>query len=253
MSDASHEYDARFYQWVEMTAETAAKQILPVVKDIFAPSSVLDVGCGSGTWLKIWNDLGVKEVLGVDGDYVLKSPIRVPREQFVPADLTRPFSRGRAFDLVQSLEVAEHISQEFSSSFVETLSAHGDVILFSAAQPGQGGESHVNEQPPEYWRRLFRQQGYRMFDALRHRFLAHKEIAPWYRYNMFIFLRGEALHKFGQKLSDYDVTDVARIHDPAPLSWRLRCAVLSTLPVPAITSLSKMRYRIITRTNATRA
>ena len=58
---------------------------------------------------------------------------------------------NRKFDLVLSLEVAEHLPSECAEAFVESLVNLGPVILFSAAIPYQGGENHVNEQWPEYW------------------------------------------------------------------------------------------------------
>jgi hypothetical protein len=73
--------------------------------------------------------------------------LAMPAKHFAAFDLSRPFRLGRRFDLVQSLEVAEHIPPAQTEIFVDNLAAHGDVILFSAAVPGQGGEFHVNEQP----------------------------------------------------------------------------------------------------------
>jgi SAM-dependent methyltransferase len=244
-SHATHEYDSSFYQWVESTSKISAERIVPFVQDIFNPSSVLDVGCGSGAWLNIWNKIGVSDYTGLDGAYVLKSPLRIPRERFVASDLANSFNCSRSFDLVQSLEVAEHIPPEKARIFVDALAAHGDIILFSAAQPGQGGEHHVNEQSPEYWRKLFTVHGYRMFDVIRPQFVNDNAIAPWYRYNTFVFVRGAGLAKFGQTLNRYDITDVRKISSFSPLLWRLRCGILSLFPVSFITWLSRMRYQFM--------
>ncbi|MDP6884692.1 MAG: hypothetical protein QF830_11185, partial [Rhodospirillales bacterium] len=43
-----------------------------------------------------------------------------------------------------SLEVAEHLPPDAAETFVATLVAHGRLVLFSAAPPGQGGLNHVN-------------------------------------------------------------------------------------------------------------
>ena len=50
--------------------------------------------------------------------------------------------------------MAEHLSPEAGAGLVASLARHGDVLLFSAASPGRGGEFHVNERSPEYWRSL---------------------------------------------------------------------------------------------------
>jgi 2-polyprenyl-3-methyl-5-hydroxy-6-metoxy-1,4-benzoquinol methylase len=60
--------------------------------------------------------------------------------------LDSPLDLGRAFDLVISLEVAEHLPESAADAFIDSLVRHGDVILFSAAIPFQGGHRHINEQ-----------------------------------------------------------------------------------------------------------
>ena len=91
---------------------------------------------------------------GVDGPYVDRCKLLIDAGDFHAADLAAPIDLGRQFDLVQSLEVAEHLPAAKAEQFVETLTAHGSRILFSAAVPGQGGENHINEQLPDYWRAL---------------------------------------------------------------------------------------------------
>ena len=94
------------------------------------------------------------------------------------------FNLERQFDLAQSLEVAEHLPQARAATFVSDLVAHAPVVLFSAASPGQGGENHINEQPAEYWRKLFRQHDYFAIDCLRPLLARMPNIPVWYRYNI---------------------------------------------------------------------
>src|SRR5256885_15969550 len=104
------------------------------------------------------------------------------------ADLANPIDLGRRFDLVQSLEVAEHLPAVKAESFVDTLIAHGSLVLFSAALPGQGGENHVNEQPLDYWRDIFRSRGYLPVDYLRPLITGDPAIQSWYRYNILLYV-----------------------------------------------------------------
>jgi hypothetical protein len=92
---------------------------------------------------------------GVDGEYVNIKTLAIPEERFIPYDLKRPYRIDRAFDLVVSLEVAEHLPADCAETLVDSLTGLGSVVLFSAAIPYQGGEHHINEQWPEYWIRLF--------------------------------------------------------------------------------------------------
>src|SRR4029077_19644174 len=109
---------------------------------------------------------GARDILGLDGDYVSREKLAIPAQNFMAMDLTGPISVERTFDLVVSLEVAEHLPADCSSGFVDALTRLGPVVLFSAAAPYQGGAQHVNEQWPEYWAKLFSRKGYLPVDCL---------------------------------------------------------------------------------------
>ncbi|MSU72459.1 MAG: hypothetical protein EXS43_08970 [Opitutus sp.] len=42
----------------------SAEVVVPVVRELLAPGSVLDAGCGLGTWLRVWQQNGVQDILG---------------------------------------------------------------------------------------------------------------------------------------------------------------------------------------------
>ena len=75
------------------------------------PASLLDVGCGTGTWLRAATELGVDDVLGIDGVMVPEDALHAPRSHIRLLDLYSPFDLGRRFDLVLCLEVAEHLPE----------------------------------------------------------------------------------------------------------------------------------------------
>ena len=45
------------------------------------PASLLDVGCGSGAWLRAAIDLGVRDVLGIDGVDLAQQFLRVEKKE----------------------------------------------------------------------------------------------------------------------------------------------------------------------------
>ena len=65
----SHHYDERFFDWVNHTARRSAEVLLPHAMSANSPASVVDVGCGQGTWLAVWRELGIDDVTGLDGSY----------------------------------------------------------------------------------------------------------------------------------------------------------------------------------------
>lgn len=186
-------YTPAFFDELADGTSESAQAVVSVVNELLRPESVLDVGCGRGTWLAAWDRAGVPDLLGIDGDYVDRTALQIPLDRFTPADLQQSFSLGRKFDLVQSLEVAEHLDEAYADTFVESLARHGEMILFSAAIPGQGGTHHVNEQWPSYWAEKFARAGYTACDVIRPRIWADPRIRVWYRQNILIFTRGRAL------------------------------------------------------------
>jgi SAM-dependent methyltransferase len=164
----------------------AAREVVPEVLKLVKPANVADIGCGTGTWLKAFEEHGVSDYVGVDGDYIDPAKLKIPADKFIAQDLSHAFDLKRKFDLVVSLEVAEHISPERADLFIESLIRHSAVILFSAAVPGQGGQMHVNEQWPEYWQKKFERHGYFFHDLIRPLIWNNDNVDLWYRQNIFL-------------------------------------------------------------------
>src|SRR5262245_16248653 len=148
-------YDQRFFDGQYENSLQSARAVARVICQLFHPQSVVDVGCGLGSWLKAFIEAGAERICGIDGDCVNRDALLIPPETFVGKDLTRPFEIPGAFDLAISVEVAEHLSDEAGACLVRALSKVAPLVLFSAAIPGQGGSRHINEQWPSYWRSRF--------------------------------------------------------------------------------------------------
>jgi len=175
-------------------SKKSASVILPELFNIFPFHSMLDIGCGTGEWLNIAsNQLGLNEFIGVDGDYVNPELLAIPKSNFIPYDLKTPLNLNREFDLVLSAEVAEHLPDEVSDIFINSIVRHGKIILFSAAAPGQGGTYHVNEQWQDFWVKKFMDRGYMPIDFLRDKMWYKKGVDWWYKQNMILFVKSEVL------------------------------------------------------------
>lgn len=242
-----HTYDPLFFNYIQAGSSRSARTVLPLVLASLPIQSVLDVGCGAGAWLREYLALGVDDALGVDGDYVQPEQLLIPGERFQARNLTQRFDLGRRFDLVQCLEVAEHLPAAHAETLVDNLTRHGDCILFSAAVPGQGGEYHVNEQPYAYWRDLFATRSYRLFDGLRPQLHERREVESWYRYNVLLFVHDRRIPQLPPALTATRIADTAPIPDVSPLSDRLRRALMRQLPPTLLTRLAVIKHWLVIR------
>ena len=189
------DYKQSFYDSLDETSLPSARHVVPMVLDLVPARSVVDLGCGNGSWLRAYLENGVERVLGVDGPWIEESQLHIPADSFQRAALAEGVKVDGTFDLAMSLEVAEHFQPERAASFVRDLCSLAPVVLFSAAIPEQGGVNHFNEQWPNYWARLFADQGYECVDALRLRLWNSPEVTWWYKQNILMFATPEALEK----------------------------------------------------------
>jgi SAM-dependent methyltransferase len=180
-------YDAAFYHDHAHRARRSAELIVPQILARYRPASVVDVGCGLGAWLAVFREQGIADVLGYDGEYVLRNELAIPRSCFRAVDLAQPLDVPRRFDLALSLEVAEHLPAERAASFVRMLTEFAPVVVFSAAIPMQGGTGHQNEQWPSYWAHEFESLGYAVLDFVRPATWTSPDVDYWYAQNALVF------------------------------------------------------------------
>lgn len=236
-------YDTAFYDRADKSA-VAARAIISILGSILEVGSVLDVGCARGTWLAAWRQAGCHEVFGIDGPFVTQDQLLIDPACFMTADLSVPFNLGRRFDIVQCLEVAEHLPRSRSASLVEDLVAHADTVIFSAAPPGQGGVGHGNERPYAFWQGLFAQHGYVACDYLRPALRGNEEVPYWYRYNMILYVKSDMVHQLHRPASACQSPPGAEIADISTISFRIRKIILRLLPPSVIDFLAHQVARL---------
>lgn len=191
-------YDAEYFQSFSDASRSSAAAMVPRVVDLVKPHSVVDVGCGIGEWAASFLASGIDDVVGVDGADVAED-LRIPADKFVSADLSTGFELGRSFDLAVSMEVAEHLPPASADAFVSSLARLAPVILFSAAAPGQGGHSHLNEQWPSYWAARFAQNGFKPLDVLRPEFWSDPRVEWWYAQNALLFASEDTIQAISKR------------------------------------------------------
>jgi len=193
-------YDRDFLLEVIDQPSTAAAPVIAasVVRDL-APTSILDVGCGSGSMLLAFRDLGLS-TKGFEFAAPALSFCKDRMLDVIKVDLRNPDSEHlpRDFSVVLSMEVAEHLPRRSAEGYVELLCGSAPVVVFTAAPPGQGGTDHLNEQPMEYWIQLFEQKEYApdkvLSDAWRREWDTSGKVTSWYTDNLMVFRSLEFLH-----------------------------------------------------------
>jgi hypothetical protein len=209
-------YNKKFYEIQKDDSYNAAKIIIPYILEQFKPKSIIDIGCGVGTWLKAWSENGVKDYLGVDGAYIPEKELLIPHEHFQAIDLKEDFFIGKRYDLLECIEVIEHLPAELAEVFIKRITQISDVILFSAALPYQGGTNHINENWLEYWAALFKNHDYVPIDFIRKKIWTNALIPFWYRQNIIVFVKSENESHF---TNDPIFKDSLSVIHPEMLLW----------------------------------
>ncbi len=226
-------YSASFFSGQSSGSRQSAEAVVPLILDLVKARSAVDVGCGVGTWLSVFRENGVSDVLGIDGDYVPREQLEIPADQFHAADLTQPFEIGRRFDLAMSLEVAEHLPPAISEQFVASLVGLADLVLFSAAIPRQRGSEHINERWQSWWAARFAEHGFIPVDCVRRRIWSHPGVEWWYAQNVILYASPEQLAGNPRLQQEYELMgteQLSLVHPARFVKWRERLRQLFFQP-----------------------
>jgi len=188
-------YDSHFFSNNRAEGLRHAEWFMPLLEGLFHFKSLVDVGCGTGHFVRWCLDRGISAI-GMEGADAAIAHSLIPNDVWhLDLRTSWPGAASRQFDLTLCIEVAEHIEEEYVNIFVDTLCSLSGTIVMTAAPPGQGGEHHVNEKPQEYWQSLMALRGYG-FDfakttALKEGVMAARangfHVAPWLPGNLMCY------------------------------------------------------------------
>lgn len=249
-------YTEDFYKSVDSRASNTAKYVFEILGNFFKIGSVVDVGCGSGAWTRTAVEQGVHCAFGVDLQCSLNlikdnedfhAFLKEGKILLVERDFVKDVETSLpAADLALCLEVAEHLPNDVSKSLVARLTEASNIVVFSAALPGQGGTYHINEQPMKFWISEFAKFGFEPYDVFRDILATYQSVPRFYALNMLLFVSRanqatDTLLAESNSLQDYKITSFNQL-DKRTTVERLRYSLVRLLPVKIVTLLSQ-RFR----------
>ncbi len=140
-----YEVDRISYTQIECEEGPFAKRLAAWIADTLQPRTALDIGCGPGIYVDAMRDHGI-EATGIDTDDRVADKPHLRQQSL--------FEINESAEVVICLEVAEHIAEDHADDVAASVAdavAPGGILIWSAAQPGQGGTGHINCQPKDYW------------------------------------------------------------------------------------------------------
>jgi len=148
------EYDSKYFKKKYFKLRKWETKIGKDIVKRFAIKSILDLGCGIGSFLSGAVLVGCEDVIGIELNYENSKKYIV--KNIFPyikyGDITKDINLKRQFDCVISIEVAEHLSPGETDSFIKNLVYYSrKYIIFSAAAPGQPGRGHINLRKRSLW------------------------------------------------------------------------------------------------------
>ena len=122
---------------------------------LWQPFRVFDMGCGIGSYLAAFRQLGCR-IKGCDIGQRVAAPFMraYVRKRTFRWDATRPIPYQRKADLTICLDVAEHLPAEGHTVMWANLvrvTKPGGRVLFTGGTPGQPGCGHISCQSRAKW------------------------------------------------------------------------------------------------------
>lgn len=199
-------YNDQFYEYNLKSSGSSADIVFPLICEKFSPRSIVDFGCGRGTWLNAAHKRGVKELVGLDGAWNKDKQINSEIKFLELKDHKQV--EDKKYDLAISLEVFEHLDLQFCSDLIDTMTACSDIIIFSAAFVAQRGTEHINEQYPSFWANQFIKRGFKAYDMFRPQLWGKQNVDYCYQQNMFLYVSEECT-QYDNVLRDFQISNIA--------------------------------------------
>lgn len=204
--DREHENKDEMYLGYRDSYNNAKKIFKYLLENGIKIDSAIDIGGGTGAWLKALQDLNNARILTVDNSKYDRKGI-IEESEFFECDITtmdinKIINTYGRFNIAITIETAEHIDEKYADKFVDNLCCVSDVIMFSAAIKFQGGNGHVNEQRQSYWAEMFKKRNYYPIDCIRSHFWYDVDIHYHYKENCILYVKDYLVEEYKKIFAD---------------------------------------------------
>jgi len=149
--------------------------------------SIIDLGCGTGSYVRALMENGFK-CDGYDGN---PNTVLITNGIGKVLDFSIPLNLNKKYDWLLSLEVGEHIPEEFEKIFLDNMIHHAmDGIIVSWGIPGQKGDGHVNCKSNSYIIRQMKKRGWK-YDQSSAKKLRNEATFGWFKNTIMVFRKIE--------------------------------------------------------------
>ena len=153
-------YDSEFHKTIESDEIPQAERLAQYISTNINPHVFMDFGCSTGIYLReVQKHIPFSRTCGIEFSKDAVANAVCPN--VLNIDLTVPFSVEKSgMTLGLCLEVLEHIDDSQWRPVLQNIVNKCDILIFSAAFPGQGGVGHINCRPKIDWIKRFYELGW---------------------------------------------------------------------------------------------
>lgn len=192
-------YLSEYYSRHRSLTLSSAKKIVKLFPKFFDPRLILDIGCGTGEWIKAFQyQYPSCNFTGIDGNWIKSNNLICNFNEFIVADLNFGLPKNiinKNYDLITCLETITDLPEKEGGKLISQICKITNLCLFSSGAPNQTHGPHKNRQWQSYWHSLFKKNGFIALDFIRPAIWNDNDVGPWYRQNCFLFIEESWLQR----------------------------------------------------------
>ena len=185
-------YNLNFHKSIENEEIPQAIRIAMYIKEFIKPKNFIDFGSSSGIYVdQIQKNISTIDAIGYE--FSEDACNNAVCKNIINCDLTQELNvEKKENTLGLCLEVLEHIDDKYWLEVLTNITNLSDIIIFSAAHPGQGGIGHINCRPKIDWIKRFHKLGWIIDHDLTTHFINYMVSGyhfGWLRMNVIILIK----------------------------------------------------------------